>query len=251
LAKYAYQIVKPIWNRFNVAREADRDSNGGHAALVQLQAYLAQREQPGDGRLPPERELCETLGVSRGDLRKALAVLEKDGRIWRHVGKGTFIGTRPISETVAISEIAGRSNPSDVMRARLILEPEIAREAALHATFDDIAGMRQSLAQTRAATSWRQYEHLDNLLHRQIAQAARNTLLLGLFDVLNAIRRTVVWGRLRADGARPPADHHSFADHERIVAAVAERDLGGAAAAMRLHLQQVGRRLIPVHEAAE
>ncbi|TIM97175.1 MAG: GntR family transcriptional regulator, partial [Mesorhizobium sp.] len=47
------------------------------------------------------------------------------------------------------------------------------------------------------------------------------------------------------------ADHHSFADHERIVEAIAERDLGGAAAAMRLHLQQVERRLIPVREAAE
>ncbi|TIW27366.1 MAG: FCD domain-containing protein, partial [Mesorhizobium sp.] len=83
------------------------------------------------------------------------------------------------------------------------------------------------------------------------AQASRNNVLLGLFDVLNAVRRTVVWGRLRSEGARPPADHHSFADHERIVEAIAERDLGGAAAAMRLHLQQVERRLIPVREAAE
>ena len=178
-------------------------------------------------------------------------MLEADGRIWRHVGKGTFLGPGPISETVAISDIAARSNPSDVMRARLILEPEIAREAALHATLDDIAAMRRSLAQTREATTWRQYENFDNLLHRQIAQASRNTLLLGLFDVLNTIRRAVVWGRLRADGARPPMDHHSFTDHQRIVEAIADRDLGGAAAAMRFHLQQVERRLLQVREAAE
>lgn len=231
--------------------DTDIEGDGGHAALVQLQAYLGQVDLPGDSRLPPERELCETLGVSRGDLRKALAVLERDGRIWRHVGKGTFVGSRPVSETVAIAEIAGRSNPSDVMRARSILEPEIAREAALHATFDDIAAMRRSLVQTRGATSWRHYENLDNLLHRQIAQASRNTLLLGLFDVLNAIRRTVVWGRLRVEGARPPADHHSFADHERIVEAIAERDLAGAASAMREHLQRVEQRLIPLRAAAE
>ena len=225
--------------------------DGGHAALVQLQAYLAQMDLSGETRLPAERELCESLGVSRGDLRKALAVLEKGGRIWRHVGKGTFVGIGPIEETIGISEIAGRTNPADVMRARLIIEPEIAREAALHATLDDIAAMRKSLAQTRDAATWRQYENIDNLLHRQIAQASSNKVLLGLFDVLNAVRRTVVWGRLRSDGARPPADHHSFADHERIVEAIAERDLAGAAAAMRLHLQQVGRRLIPVRDAAE
>ncbi len=229
----------------------ERIGNGGQAALVQLQAYLAQLDLPEDGRLPPERELCESLGVSRGDLRKALDVLEKDGHIWRHVGKGTFVGSRTIGETVAVSEIAARSNPSDVMRARLILEPELTREAALHATLDDIAAMRQSLAQMRQATTWRQYENFDNLLHRQIAQSSRSTLLLGMFDVLNAIRRAVVWGRLRAEGTRPPADHHSFADHDRIVDAIAERDLGGAAAAMRAHLQEVGRRLIPLREAAE
>ena len=225
--------------------------NDEQAALVQLQAYLAQVDLPSDSRLPPERELSEKLGVSRGDLRKALVVLEKDGRIWRHVGKGTFIGRGPIEETVAIAEIAGRTNPADVMRARLIVEPEIAREAALHTTLDDIAAMRRSLAQTRVATTWRQYESLDNLLHRQIAQASRNTVLLGLFDVLNAIRRAVVWGRLRSDGARPPADHHSFADHERIVGAIADRDLGGAATAMRQHLHQVESRLIPLRQAAE
>jgi DNA-binding FadR family transcriptional regulator len=229
----------------------DDTGNGAHAALVQLQAYLAQMDHAGETRLPAERELSESLGVSRGDLRKALAVLEKDGRIWRHVGRGTFVGSGPVEETIGISEIAGRTNPADVMRARLILEPEIAREAALHATLSDIAAMRQSLVQTREAVTWRQYENVDNLLHRQIAQASRNNVLLGLFDVLNAVRRTVVWGRLRSEGARPPADHHSFADHERIVEAIAERDLGGAAAAMRLHLQQVERRLIPVREAAE
>ncbi|TIS39700.1 FadR/GntR family transcriptional regulator [Mesorhizobium sp.] len=229
----------------------DDPGNGGHAALVQLQAYLAQMDHASETRLPAERELSESLGVSRGDLRKALAVLEKDGRIWRHVGRGTFVGSGPVEETIGISEIAGRTNPADVMRARLIIEPEIAREAALHATLSDIASMRQSLVQTREAVTWRQYENIDNLLHRQIAQASRNNVLLGLFDVLNAVRRTVVWGRLRSEGARPPADHHSFADHERIVEAIAERDLGGAAAAMRLHLQQVERRLIPVREAAE
>ncbi|MGB3540735.1 MAG: FCD domain-containing protein [Mesorhizobium sp.] len=229
----------------------DKLGDGGHAALVQLQAFLAQMDISGETRLPAERELCESLGVSRGDLRKALMVLEKDRRIWRHVGKGTFVGSGPVEETIGISEIAGRTNPADVMRARLIIEPEIAREAALHATLDDIAAMRRSIIHTRDAATWRQYENMDNLLHRQIAQASRNNVLLGLFDVLNAVRRTVVWGRLRSDGAHPPADHHSFADHEHIVDAIADRDMAGAAAAMRLHLQQVERRLIPLREAAE
>ncbi len=229
----------------------NNEEDDAHAALVQLQAYLAQYDLPANSRLPAERELGEALGVSRGDLRKALAILEKDGQIWRHVGKGTFVGSRPVEETVALSEIANRTNPADLMRARLILEPEITREAALHATPDDIAAMRRSMAQARAAKTWRQYENFDNLLHRQIAQASRNTVLVGLFDALNAIRRAVVWGRLRIEPAHPPADHHSFSEHEQIIDAIEQRDLSGAANAMRVHLQSVGRRLVPLREAAE
>jgi DNA-binding FadR family transcriptional regulator len=223
----------------------------GHAALVQLRAFLAQQDLSADGRLPPERELCELLGVSRGDLRKALAVLERDGQIWRRVGKGTFVGTEPIEEVVNISELALRTNPSDLMRTRLIIEPEIAREAALYATREDIDGMRLTLKQSRVASTWREYENLDNLLHRQIAEASRNTVLLGLFDVLNSVRRAVVWGRLRVEPARPPEGHHSFAEHDMIVDAIENRDLNRAQATMGLHLRSVGRRLIPLREAAE
>lgn len=227
------------------------DENGSHAALVQLQAYLTQRDLQENTRLPPERELCDLLGVSRGDLRKALAVLEEEGHIWRHVGKGTFVGSGPVEETVAISEISARANPSDVMRARLIIEPEIAREAALHATPEHIRDMRRAMTMARNAKTWRQYENFDNLLHREIAEASANVVLVGIFDALNAIRRAVVWGRLREKTPHPPADHHSFDEHDAIVDAIAQRDLEDAANAMRVHLQSVARRLVPLREVAE
>ena len=45
---------------------------GSFAALTQLRAFVAQQDVASETRLPPERELCEMLGVSRGELRKAL-----------------------------------------------------------------------------------------------------------------------------------------------------------------------------------
>jgi DNA-binding FadR family transcriptional regulator len=54
----------------------------------------------------------------------------------------------------------------------------------------------------------------------------------------------VTWGRLRKSPARPPADHHSFAEHDRIIAAIAARDLDEAESAMRAHLESVARNLV-------
>ena len=41
--------------------------------------------------------------MSRGDLRKALAILEAQGELWRHVGKGTFVGARPVDELSSVA----------------------------------------------------------------------------------------------------------------------------------------------------
>ncbi len=219
----------------------------GQGALTQLRAYLAQQDPNEETKLPPERELCEILGVSRGELRKALAILEEERVVWRHVGKGTFIGARPEADFSKISEVAQQSNPAQVMRTRLLIEPEIAAEAALHATIDDLSELRICLERSREAQTWRQYENWDNRLHRTIAEATHNTVLLALFDNLNAVRRTVVWGRLREGPSGPPANHHSFAQHEAIVSAIAERDQNSARQLMRDHLREVQRGLLERH----
>src|SRR5262247_1968539 len=212
-------------------------------ALSRLRGYLAQIEMPLDSRLPPERDLAESLGVTRAGLRKALAVLESENQIWRHVGKGTFIGSRPIENMADVAAITRRTNPAEVMRTRLVLEPEVARLAALNATSAHIAEMRLCMQRTRAAQTWRQYEAWDNRLHRVIAEATQNSLLLALLDTLNAVRRAVAWGRLRVNKVKPAPNHHSFDDHEAIVAAIADRDLDRAAAGMRRHLESVERNL--------
>jgi DNA-binding FadR family transcriptional regulator len=222
----------------------------GEATLVQLRAWLTRHDFAPGTRLPPERELCEILGVSRGNLRKALARLEGESQLWRHVGKGTFVGARRI-EVMSLADIDRATNPAEVMRTRILIEPVIAREAALHATSLHVEGLWRCVERTRAAATWRQYETADNELHRRIAEAADNRLLLALFDALNAVRRAVVWGLLRSGDARPPDDHHSFAEHERVIDAIERRDLEGASRAMYQHLRSVERSLIEPNLAAE
>jgi DNA-binding FadR family transcriptional regulator len=220
------------------------EASSNRSVVTQLRAYLAQTTLPEDGRLPPERDLSAALGVTRTELRKALGTLEAEGQIWRHVGKGTFMGNRPVDTLSDIAALSKRTNPAELMRARLIIEPEIARAAALTATPMHLAELRMCQARTREAATWRQYETWDTRLHRTVAEATQNTPLLGLFDMLNALRRAVTWGRLRSNPVKPEPNHHSFTEHETIVTAIENRDMNGAAAAMRTHLQSVERNLL-------
>lgn len=216
----------------------------GHSALVQLRAFIANQQIAIGQRLPPERELVELLGVTRNDLRKALALLETEGVIWRHVGKGTFVGTNPEAETSSVPAIAERSSPMEVMSARRLIEPALAGFAASHATSADLAELRVIADRCKHSKNWREYETHDNALHRAIAEASNNTVLTAVFDTLNSIRRTVVWGRTRGSDGPPPPDHHSFEQHDLVLDAIANRDAESARIEMRKHLDTVGLKLL-------
>ena len=213
--------------------------------LVQLRAFIANGEFAPNERLPAERQLCEKLGVTRVELRKAFAVLEADGVIWRHVGRGTFIGNgREGSISASVGNISKRTNPREVMYARLILEPQLAREAAFNATEEDLILLRLTAQKARKAKTWREYETLDNQFHWQIAKSTKNNALVALFDLLNALRRTVAWGRQRARNERPPKDHHSFEQHEKILLAIENREGEQAKKYMHAHLETVLVKLL-------
>lgn len=211
--------------------------------LSDVRGWLAGAKLANRGRLPPERELANRLGLSRSDLRKALAVLEAEGRVWRHVGKGTFLTTTANRAMQDIDAIADRTSPPEAMEARLIMEPEIARLAAVKATSAHITEMRQLCSEMRHAKHWSEYENLDWRFHNLLAQASGNTLLVEVQHIVNGVRRAVVWGHLAKRPVGPSPDYHSLAEHDAIVDAIARRDHRGAVEAMRQHLNSTASAL--------
>lgn len=210
-----------------------------------LRRYIEDHELGAGSKLPPERQLTEELGLSRATIRKALDVLERDGLIWRHVGKGTFIADSgaPKAPATATIELGRQLTPFRMMRARLAIEPAIAREAAMNASGEALSRMRRAIERAKAATTWHEYEIQDDNFHRAVAEASDNLLLLSLFDQLNEVRRAVAWGSVSRDTARPSPNHFSFSEHDAIAAAISRRDPTEAYEAMRLHLGSVAKRL--------
>ncbi len=213
-------------------------------ALDALKALVVEGEyRPGD-RLPPERELIVSLGISRNSLRKALDTLEREGAIWRHVGKGTFIAAHGGTSTAgSLGDLSQRVTPVQLMRARLSLEPAIAREAAINASHDAVIKLKVARDRAVQASSWDDYEAQDDAFHREVAEATDNVLLLSLFDHLNQVRRAVAWKTVIRYSNRPARDHSSFQEHDTIVEAIEARDPSLAHAAMRDHLGSVASRL--------
>ena len=216
-------------------------------ALARLRQYIREGGFDRGDRLPPERQLIEHLGMSRSTLRQALEALERSGAIWRHVGKGTFVGdgTGALTEPDGLAELGRQLTPMRMMQARLCIEPALAREAAVHATAEAMAAIAATTRRARAAASWAEYEAQDDLFHRAVAEASDNALLLSFFDQLNRVRRGVTWGEVERRNARPPADHSSFGEHEAVLDAIVARAPDRAQRAMRDHLKSVSARLFP------
>lgn len=195
-------------------------------------------------RIPPERDLCAQLGVTRNQLRKALAELEAQGLIWRHVGRGTFVGARPVLNLTDVTYLRDQIQPAQVVAVRLNIEPELSRLAALSASKSDREQMTLCANNCREAEDWRTYEAWDNNLHHAIARSTGNQLFLYFFETLNSVRRSIVWGQPRKTRG-PVAGYSSFSEHDDIVSAISAGEGDRAAIAMRKHLVSVYSRVLP------
>ena len=99
---------------------------------VQLLREFIQSGQYADqSRLPPERDLTLKLGISRAVLRKALSVLESENLIWRHVGRGTFVGPKPSGKTSENFIVADFTNPAEIMEGSSGVRTQDCRDCSL------------------------------------------------------------------------------------------------------------------------
>jgi len=213
-------------------------------ALEQVRLLLEPGKLGPDGKLPTERALCAALGVSRRAVRRALEVLEAEGRIWRRQGAGTFVGSAPAAHQRAFENLAAESNFIEVMEVRLCIEPQLAQLAALRAGPADAAWLREIVAKIDASEDADGRELWDSALHRGIAECAGNKLYIAVFELVDRIRQNPAWINIR-ERARSKAHLSTYsAQHRAIIDAIAARDPVSAGEAMRRHLLLLQENLV-------
>jgi DNA-binding FadR family transcriptional regulator len=221
-------------------RSAKNRKNG---ALVRLRALLSRSDVQAGGRLPPERELAERMGMSRRAIRTALDALEAEGSITRQQGRGTLISEGRTTPNLS-TQLASLTNPVDALEARLAIEPGLARLAALRGTQADFDKLFEAAEASRSSREPLAYEKADAAFHRRIAMAARNPVLLTIFDAVMHVASDRKWrhGRETAHCINNQARY--AAAHRKIAAAIADRNPSMAEEAMRSHLGAVQQQLI-------
>jgi DNA-binding FadR family transcriptional regulator len=210
-----------------------------------LRSLLEQGAEDGrfgpGSKLPTERDLVERLSAPRSAIRRALEALERDGLIVRHVGRGTFLTEAPIARYEGAPP---DTSPAEIMQVRLVLEPPVAALAARVATQADLDRIGRCLDRGGDADGFEAFESWDARLHRAIAEAAHNGLLMSMFDVMNTARQLPVWGSLKRRTSTPERRRCYHTEHTAIVDALRDRDPDGAQVAMHRHLHNVADSLL-------
>ena len=210
-----------------------------------LRALLSDKTANGElgpgSRLPTERTLVEQLEAPRSAVRRALDVLESEGLVTRHVGRGTFLTE---SARTGADAAPPDTSPVEIMQVRVVIEPPVAMLAARLATQADLDQIVKYLQAGGTSSTFEDFERWDARLHRAIAHAAHNGLLLSMFDVMNTARTLPVWGTLKRRTSTPERRACYHQEHEAIVAALVDRDPQEAEHTMRAHLNHVAENLL-------
>lgn len=179
------------------------------------------RYLPGE-KLSSERQLSQSLGVSRPVLRQALGILEARGLVAIAHGRGTFVSQEPAHLLQVEPRDWFRENWSlvlDFYEARLIVEPRCAALAAQNATKDQLATARRILSHAEAVITSGEVVAsigLDIDFHRTIADMSGSVftamMLKSIINPDTDLRRV-----LHRLPGRPAVAHGG---HERILAAI-------------------------------
>ncbi len=212
-----------------------------HVAAHLEAQILAGKMRPGD-QLPPERDLQAAFGVGRPAIREALIALQKAGlveltngaraRVLMPTASHIFSGMAPAVRQMLSTKEGHRY----FQGARLFFEVGLAREAARHATEDDLMALKAALAANKAAIGDKdKFTRTDIAFHFELAKIARNPVFIALHDQISdwlTEQRVVT---LTASGQEKTA----YAAHKAIYDGIVARDADRAEAAMRAHLEQL------------
>lgn len=206
---------------------------------------IQRGELTSGDRLTNERALAQELSVSRVPLREAICALSTMGILEARQGGGTYVSRyNPalIGKVIGTYTLFDRSLPEEVFQARMLLESDAARLAALNRTQQDLTLLR--FAMNRYENAVRQFtgdlpalEKLmayDNGVHLGIATASHNNFFVQMIDTIRHVKGAGLEQKTKLP--EPSYLEESLKAHEKIFQTIEAQDCPGAHEAMQSHV---------------
>ncbi|CAB1061700.1 hypothetical protein D1BOALGB6SA_6475 [Olavius sp. associated proteobacterium Delta 1] len=158
-------------------------------SIVELiKAKIIQENLKIGTRLPSEVDLSQEFGVSRSVIRESLRILEISGlvNIKKGPSGGIFVSNvyyKPIKDSLSNMIQSGELTTDHLFNARMLIEPHIAREAAQHATKNDLKALQKLMTDSEAHLDDPVRLRRNNLdFHLLLARASGNPVLTLLLE---------------------------------------------------------------------
>jgi GntR family transcriptional repressor for pyruvate dehydrogenase complex len=208
----------------------------------QIRQAIREGQLPRGSRLPTERALSETFGVSRSVVREAIKVLDAMGLVESRQGSGLFVRNDPIpgvTRAFILSVSPDAESVDKLFEFRQGLETEAARLAAARRTDEHLARFAAALDLCDPAAEpqdWDLFGQSDSQFHLAIAEASGNPYLLVAIATAREMQQDVV--NLFAE--HPGSMQEAVTHHRAIAQAIANQDADEAAALMAAHISYTG-----------
>jgi GntR family transcriptional regulator, transcriptional repressor for pyruvate dehydrogenase complex len=211
---------------------------------AQIQVGIASGELRTGDKLPPERELAESLGVSRGAVREALRTLERSGLVSLQAGSrgGAFIGQGDpglIGDSFRNLYQLGSVSLDELTEARLWVESTVVRVVAERATKEDLATLTANVDEAERLLVAKRYDdkidvHIE--FHNLLARATHNAVMIMLMAALMEVMRDF------AHALGGERNDLTIKARRKLLERLRKRDANGAVAAMSEHLKSLHLR---------
>ena len=201
-----------------------------------LFAELASGKFKIGDRLPAERDLADTHGVSRPTVREAIIALEVQGYVDVRVGSGAYVKKLPGAADAPEFNVTA----FELTEARLLIEGEAAALAATNLTDDELDQLDALVARMADEREGDSAQFAaDKAFHLLIARGTRNAAMVHAVEELWRMRASSPESVLLHDKARDAKVTPVVDEHSSIVSALRARDPALARSAMRAHLAAV------------
>jgi DNA-binding GntR family transcriptional regulator len=185
-----------------------------------------------------ERELCETLGISRTPLREAFKVLAAEGLLVLSPNRGASV--------YRMSEAEIRET-FELMSGLEAFSGELACARITPAELADIKALHYAMLACRVQNDLPGYYSRNQAIHDRINEAARNSALRNTYQSIN---RRLMSLRFRSNQIEEKWDR-AVQDHEAMIKALEARDGSALSALLRRHLLEKRDAVLLLHAEAE